>query len=151
MNAKKLVILAGRANKSGNSADATEIIGTSWDNILDGIKEDDLNKILADADVIRVIYRSLLPGFDEIVSNICASLPEDGRLRQLFFDFTGVHALDAGALAHTLTGLSYLKDKFSMTLEVCPDAAAGSGSSSIAIIEQLQKASAEGLPLQLKI
>jgi len=74
--------------------------------------------LLVESNIIGVGYWSLLPGFDEIVEQICAHLPQDNKTRRFFFDFADFRKKDEASLLSTLEKLKKLNEKFPMTLSV---------------------------------
>lgn len=98
--------------------DMEAVLGMRWDWIADTLGMEKIVKILTDADIVGVGYWSLMPAFDEIVSELCAAMPQDGKKRRFFFDLADVSRRDRDSLAHTMTGLSYLNGEHPMTLSV---------------------------------
>ena len=90
----------------------------SWQSILDVVDIDKVRELLTQSDIIGVGYWSLLPAFDEIVEQICANMPSDGKLRRFFFDFADFRKKDVASLNRTLKMLSELNDRFPMMLSV---------------------------------
>jgi len=90
----------------------------SWERVVNGVGKAELDKILVESDIIGVGYWSLLPVFDDIVSQIYMLLKDDGKKRRFFFDFADVSKRDKSSLEHTLKGLSFMNDKMPMTLSV---------------------------------
>jgi len=89
-----------------------------WKQIVDILGMEKINSLLSESDIIGVGYWSLLPAFDEIVSQVCAHLPNDGKKRRFFFDFADFLKRDKTSLIKTLQDLKILNEKFPMTLSV---------------------------------
>ena len=59
----------------------------SWRLITKKLGIEKIISLLTESDLIGVGYWSLLPAFDEIVSEVCACMPQDKKTRRFFFDF----------------------------------------------------------------
>ena len=90
----------------------------SWQSIVDTLGMVKVTALLTQSDIIGVGYMSLLPAFDEIVGQICANLPGDGKTRRFFFDFADFRKKDEASLKRTMQMLSSNNAKFPMTLSV---------------------------------
>ncbi|MCL2857874.1 MAG: carbohydrate kinase family protein [Oscillospiraceae bacterium] len=90
----------------------------NWKFLTGALGKGKLTRLLADSDIIGVGYWSVLPAFDEIVEQICANLPADGKQRRLFFDFADFRKNDPATLTATLQHLRDLNEKVPMTLSV---------------------------------
>jgi len=89
-----------------------------WQSIVDRLGTEKTLSLLVESNIIGVGYWSLLPGFDEIVEQICAHLPQDNKTRRFFFDFADFRKKDEASLLSTLEKLKKLNEKFPMTLSV---------------------------------
>jgi len=98
--------------------DMEPMLTMDWKHIVDTIGKEKLVSLLTGSDILGVGYWSLFPAFDEIVSEICAVLPQDGKVRRFFFDFADVRKRDGASLAKTLKLLGGLNDKNPMILSV---------------------------------
>jgi len=90
----------------------------SWSQIVDAVGMDKLQNLIADSDILGVGYWSLLPSFDEILTNLCENLPKDNKKRRFFFDFADFLKKDHASLEHSLGILKNLNKKAPMTLSV---------------------------------
>ncbi|MCL2579235.1 MAG: PfkB family carbohydrate kinase [Oscillospiraceae bacterium] len=89
-----------------------------WKNIVDELSIETVARLLTQSDIIGVGYMSLLPAFDEIVEQICASLPQDGKARRFFFDFADFRKKDAASLRRTMGLLRSHNANYPMMLSV---------------------------------
>ena len=89
----------------------------TWKQITDRVGMDKLTAMIGEADMIGVGYWSLLPSFDEIVSEIAANLPS-GKKTRFFFDFADFKKRDEASLNASMQKLRLLNDRFPMTLSV---------------------------------
>jgi len=90
----------------------------NWKQIVDYVGMDKLKSLIAESDLLGVGYWSLLPAFDEILEEVCANLPDDGKKRRFFFDFADFLKKDEASLLQTLGNLRRLNEKAPMTLSV---------------------------------
>lgn len=98
--------------------DMGAVLGMRWSRIVDALGMDEIIKLVTDADIIGVGYWSLMPAFDEIVKEICAILPKDGKKRRFFYDFADVGRRDKVSLMSTLSMLAGYNAQIPMTLSV---------------------------------
>lgn len=98
--------------------DMQAMFDMTWDYMVNAIGKEALVALLAKADMIGLGYWSLMPAFDEIMTEMCAAIPEDGKTRRFFFDFADVRKRDEASLVATLANLSQLNSRFPMTLSV---------------------------------
>ena len=89
-----------------------------WKQIVDVLGMEKINSLLSESDIIGVGYWSVLPAFDEIVSQVCAHLPNDNKKRRFFFDFADFLKRDRASLIKTLQELKIFNEKIPMTLSV---------------------------------
>ena len=89
-----------------------------WKQIVDKLGMEKINSLLSESDIIGVGYWSVLPAFDEIVSQVCAHLPNDDKKRRFFFDFADFLKRDRISLDKTLLELKTLNQKIPMILSV---------------------------------
>ncbi|MCL2215496.1 MAG: carbohydrate kinase family protein [Defluviitaleaceae bacterium] len=90
----------------------------NWKQIVDCVGHSAMMALLEESDIIGIGYWSLMPSFDEIFENICASLPQDGKERRFFFDFADFRKKDEASLAISLEKLKAANSAFPMTLSV---------------------------------
>jgi len=90
----------------------------TWERIVNALGMDKLVDLFQKSDIIGVGYWSLLPAFDDIVEQICACLPKDGKTRRFFFDFADVRKRDEASLVSSLQMLKKHNGNFPMTLSV---------------------------------
>jgi len=90
----------------------------SWKSIVESLGIEKVKSILAESDIIGIGYWSLLPAFDEILEQVCANLPNDGKQRRFFFDFADFRKRDEISLTTTLQNLKKLNEKYPMMLSV---------------------------------
>ena len=98
--------------------DMEAILGMRWNRIVDVLGMDEIIKMVKESDIIGVGYWSLMPAFDEIVEQICAIIPKDGKERRFFYDFADIRKRDEASLLKTLDMLKDLNKKVPMTLSV---------------------------------
>ena len=96
----------------------TSVLELDWNQIVQEVGTEKLKSLLADSDIIGIGYWSLVPYFDEILENVCKILPEDGKVRRLFFDFADLHKKSEESLHISLALLKKLSKKFPMTLSL---------------------------------
>ena len=94
------------------------IYDVDWQGLNAVIGITELNRLIAEADIIAVGYWSSMPAFDEMVIGICANLPNDGRKRRMFFDFADMRKRDRASLEVTMKLLADLNKKIPMTLSL---------------------------------
>jgi len=90
----------------------------SWDSIVSKLGMEKINQLITESDVIGVGYWSLLPAFDEIISQISALLPQDNKRRSFFFDFADFLKKDSVSLYKSLDILKVLNEKASVILSL---------------------------------
>ena len=90
----------------------------NWQRIVNMVGIEKILSLLAQSDIIGIGYMSLMPAFDEIVEQVCANIPRDGKARRLFFDFADFRKKDAASLEVTLQKLRLLNEKLPLTLSV---------------------------------
>lgn len=123
----------------------TSVLELDWNQIVQEVGLEQLKTLLADSDVIGIGYWSLVPYFDEILENVCKLLPEDGKVRRLFFDFADLHKKPVESLHTTLALLKEWSKKFPMILSLNEHEAA-------AIFENYGETLDDvGKPLQMKL
>jgi len=98
--------------------DMQAMFDMNWKYLVDALGMEKLVELLTKSDIIGVGYWSLLPAFDEIMTEICKNLPEDGKVRRFFFDFADVRKRDEASLKATLANLAVLNENFPMMLSV---------------------------------
>jgi len=90
----------------------------NWKFLLDGLGKEKIVDMLTKSDIIGLGYWSFLPAFDEMITELCASIPDDGKKRRFFFDFADVRKRESSALVDSLKNLKKLNEKIPMTLSV---------------------------------
>ncbi|MCL2203735.1 MAG: carbohydrate kinase family protein [Defluviitaleaceae bacterium] len=90
----------------------------SWAGIIDQVGTKKMRATLYESDIIGVGYWSLLPAFDEILENVCAHLPQDGKTRRFFYDFADFRKKDEASLKKTLENLRRLNARHPQMLSV---------------------------------
>jgi sugar/nucleoside kinase (ribokinase family) len=90
----------------------------TWARIVAQLGLDKINQLIAESDVIGVGYWSLLPAFDEIVTQISALLPQDNKNRKFFFDFADFLKKDSASLYKSLEILKALNEKAPVILSL---------------------------------
>ncbi|MDR2183396.1 MAG: carbohydrate kinase family protein [Clostridiales bacterium] len=98
--------------------DMEAMLTMSWERIVAAAGMGGPANLLKNSDIIGVGYWSLLPAFDDIVTQICAILPKDGKVRRFFFDFADVRKRDEASLVYSLEILKKHNADFPMTLSV---------------------------------
>jgi len=96
--------------------DMGAMLTMTWNRMVDALGKEKLIGLFTDADIIGVGYWSLLPAFDDIVSEICTCM--EGKTRRFFFDFADIRKRDEASLVNSLNNLKSLNHNFPMTLSV---------------------------------
>jgi len=94
------------------------VLGMRWSRIVDVLGMEEIKNMIKASDIIGVGYWSLMPAFDEIVEQLCAIIPQDGKNRRFFYDFADFSRRDRDSLVKTLNMLKGLNKKVPMTLSV---------------------------------
>ena len=92
----------------------------TWDSIVNKLGIEKIKQLILESDIIGVGYWSLLPAFDEIVSQISALLQQDstGKKFKFFFDFADFLKKDSESLYKSLDILKVLNEKASVILSL---------------------------------
>ena len=78
------------------------IIDFNWQSLVDALGRDKIVSLLADSSIIALGYWSSMPSFDEVIAEICACLPNDGKARRIFTDFAELRKRNEASLVSTL-------------------------------------------------
>lgn len=80
-----------------------------WTRLVNELGTAKIVELITEADIIGIGYWSILADFDNIVTQICANMPQDGKQRRLFFDFADVRKRDVESLRQTFECLKAIK------------------------------------------
>jgi len=98
--------------------DMESVLSMSWDRIVKKLGIQEITRLITEADIIGVGYWSLMTATDEIVENVCALLPQDGKVRKMFFDFADIRKRDEASLQRILDLMKTLNATAPMVLSV---------------------------------
>ena len=94
------------------------VLDITWQRIVDKIGLVKIKELLEKSDIIGIGYWSLVPAFDEILTQVCENIPNDGKTRRFFFDFADFRKKDEASLEKSMALLKKYNAKYPMTLSV---------------------------------
>ena len=94
------------------------IIDFSWQSLADALGMEKIASLLAESSIIAIGYWSSMPTFDEVLTEICACLPEDGKARRIFTDFAELRKRNEASLISTLNLMKHLNTGTPITLSM---------------------------------
>ena len=94
------------------------ILGFNWQSLLDALGRETVVSLLAESSIIALGYWSSMPTFDEVIAQVCACLPNDGKPRRIFTDFAELRKRSEASLVSTLRMMKELNKKIPITFSM---------------------------------
>ena len=93
-----------------------ELLNFTWDDFLSSLGHAELEKILADADIVSLGYWSNMPTFDEFINKLNDTFFSKKMPKRLFFDFANIKKRSKEAIFETFKVLEQIYDRIPVSL-----------------------------------
>lgn len=95
-----------------------ELLNFTWDDFVNKLGQDELEKILLDADIVSLGYWSNMPAFDDFINKLNENYFKTKWPKRLFFDFANIKKRSKEAIIETFKVLERINDKIPVSLSL---------------------------------
>ncbi len=95
-----------------------DLLNFTWEDFVKAIGQDELEKILLDADIVSLGYWSNMPTFDEFINKLNENYFHTKGPKRLFFDFANIKKRSKEAIIDTFQVLEKINDRIPVTLSL---------------------------------